>query len=136
MPYTSQAEIETLIPRPILITAMDDDRDGQMDEGLLDALITAASNAVDAYLASLYPVPFGSPTPAIRESALVFAAEMVLARRLAPTEKNPFAARADMWRERLSQIGAGKLPLDAAETKTHTPGAVITSPMDLDCSLR
>ena len=136
MAYTNQSKIETLIPPQHLNDALDDDRDGTADAGLLDTLIATAANAVDAYLAGLFTVPFSTPPAVVQEAALIFTCEAIYARRLAPDEKNPFTPRANVWRERLQQIGNGKLPLDAATEKAFTPGAVITETADVDSSLR
>jgi phage gp36-like protein len=134
--YTSQNEIEKLIPPQHLNDALDDDRDGSADDDVLDQLIAVAANAVDAYLAGLYTVPFETPPAVVKEACLVFACEAVYARRLGLNEKNPFTDRADWWRKRLEKIGAGELPLDASQEKPNTPGAVVTEDVDVDSSLR
>lgn len=136
MAYTTQEKIQTLIPAQNLTDALDDDRDGSADDGLLDTIIETAANAVDAYLAGLFTVPFTTPPAPIQEAALIFACEMVYARRLGLDEKNPFTVRANVWRERLQKIGAGQLPLDAATEKPNTPGAAITEAVSLDDTLR
>ena len=115
MSYTSQSQIETLIPPADLTAILDDDRDGQPDSGLLDNIIAGASQAVDAYLAASYPMPLPNPAPAAAaEAALLFACEMCYARRLNQDQKNPFTSRANYWRERLAQIGRGEIPLDGS----------------------
>lgn len=136
MPYTTQSKIETLIPPQHLSDALDDDRDGSADAGLLDTIIATADNAVDAFLAGLFTVPFANPPAVVQEASLVFACELIYARRLAPEEKNPFTVRASAWRVRLQNIGEGKLPLDAASTKAAGIGAVVTEPTSIDSSLR
>lgn len=136
MSYTTQTEIEKLIPPQHLNDALDDDRDGAADDGALDSLIAVAANAVDAYLAGLYTVPFETPGAVVKEACLIFACEAVYARRLGLNEKNPFTDRADAWRKRLEKIGAGELPLDAAEEKPNTPGAAVTEDVSLDDTLR
>lgn len=135
MSYTTQSEIETKIPAPHLVDALDDDRDGSPDEGVLAAIIESASNAVDAYLAGLFTVPF-DPVPApCREAAFVFACETIYDRRQI-LEKNPFKDRAEFWRKRLEAIGKGEIPLDAATEKEFTPGAAITENVAVDESMR
>ena len=136
MAYTTQTDIETLIPAAHLSDALDDNRDGAADAGLLDSLIATAANAVDAYLGGIFTVPFTTPPAAVKEAALVFACEMIFARRLALDEKNPFSSRANFWRDRLEKIGKGQLPLDAATERPNTPGAVITETADVDSTLR
>lgn len=136
MSYTTQTKIQTLIPAADLTDALDDDRDGNADSGLLDAVIDTASTAVDAFLSGLYSVPFTTPPAVVQEAALIFSCEAIYARRLQADQKNPFTARANYWRERLQKIGNGDLPLDAATDQTNTPGAVVSEPTDVDASLR
>ena len=112
--YVNSAQIQTAIPAPHLNDACDDDHDGAADSGVLDAIISQACQAVDAFLAPRYEVPFTDPAPpACREAAFVFAAELVYDRRQV-FDKNPFKDRADDWRERLEKIGAGQGTIDAS----------------------
>lgn len=120
MPYVTQAELETLIPPSALVDGLDDDRDGRADADLLANIFTAASNAVDAYLAGLYTVPFATPSALVKEAARVFAAEMVFSRRLSGDDRNPWKTRADGLRDHLAQIRDGKLTLDAADAADTT----------------
>ena len=136
MPYTTQAKIQTLIPAADLTDALDDDRDGAADEGLLDTIIETAGNAVDAFLSGLFEVPFATPPAVVQEAALIFCCEAIYARRLSADKINPFTARANAWRARLEKIGNGDLTLDAATEKPNTPGAVITETLGVDETLR
>ncbi len=135
MAYTTQSEIETKIPAQHLVNALDDDGDGNADTGVLTAIIESAGNAVDAYLAGLFTVPFVTVPAPCREAAFVFACETIYDRRQI-LEKNPFKDRADFWRKRLEAIGKGEIPLDAAQTKAYTPGASILEDADVDGSMR
>lgn len=136
MPYTTQAEIETKIPAPHLVDALDDDRDGKADDEVLANIIESAGNAVDAYLAGLYPVPFADPAPApCREAAFTFACETIYDRRQI-LDKNPFRDRADFWRKRLEAIGKSEIPLAANQAKEFTPGKAVTEAVDVDGSMR
>ncbi len=136
MGYTTQARIETAIPPQHLRDALDDDGDGQADDGLLDEIIASASQAVDAALAGLFSVPFADPAPAVvAEAAFVFACERVYDRRQI-TERNPWRGQADTWRERLEKIGKGELKLDASQDKAFVPGAVVTDTLGVDGSMR
>lgn len=132
MAYTSQSAISAKIPLQHLNDACDDDGDGSADSGVLDSIVAGAGNAVDAYLAGLYPVPFLTTIPAVcSEAALVFACETVYDRRQI-LDKNPYKERADFWRDRLEKIGKGGLPLDASQEKEYTPGAAITEAVSVD----
>ena len=106
--------------------ALDDDGDGQVEAGLLDRLMQAASSAVDGFLQGRYVTPL-NPVPAIAaEATLVFAIEKIYNRRKqGPDERNPYEPRANEFRERLKRIADRKESLDAQELAAFTPGAVI-----------
>jgi phage gp36-like protein len=132
MGYVTQAQIETAIPGPRLRDALDDDGDGQADEGLLDAIIASVDGAVDAYLAGLYDVPFATPPAPVIEASLVFACERIYDRRPGAEDRNPWRSRADWWRERLERIGKGEIPLDAGSGRSFAPGASVTENVSVD----
>lgn len=137
MPYVTQAQLETEIPPQHLADAVDDDAEGGADSDRIDTILQKASDAVDAYLGTIYPTPFADPAPATaREAAFVFAGEMVYARRGVSGDDNPFTKRADAWRKQLTLIGKGDLPLDANIPKAFSPGAAITEPATIDASTR
>lgn len=137
MNYTTVNELERFIAASVLTEMLDDDGDGQRDEGLLDGIIESSSQAVDAYLCSLFDVPFTNPVPAlVSQAGLIFTCYALFARRLTPEEKNPWTSQVNMIRDRLQKVGEGKLPLDAQQTKSHSPGVVITTPVDVDANLR
>jgi phage gp36-like protein len=134
--YVERAAVEALIPAPDLIDALDDDRDGNEDDGIFDQVVNLASNAVDAFLAGLFATPFADPAPAVvREAALIFVCEAIYSRRPAG-DRNPFKARADGWRQRLKQIGEGAAPLEAGQVRQFTPGAAVTEPASIDGNMR
>lgn len=133
--YVTQQRIQAAIPGPILTAALDDDRDGQADDGVLDEVVAAASQAVDGLLSGRYAVPFANPGPTVMEAAFIFACELIYDRR-ETGEKNPWKARGNKFRERLEKIGNGDLPLDAKLVAAFKPGAVVAERVDLDASLR
>lgn len=134
MSYVTQAQIETAIPGPHLIDALDDNGDGQLDGDVLEALIASVSQAVDAFIAALYVVPV-DPAPApVREAAFVFACERIYDRR-GIDEKNPWRTRANDWRTKLDEMGSGARPLDGATPRSFAPGAAITSNTSVDTSM-
>ena len=111
---------------PRLNDALDDDGDGQVEVGLLDRLMAAASGAVDSFLQGRYITPL-NPAPAIAvEAALVFTVEKIYNRRKqGPNEKNPYEERATEMRQRLKKISDREESLDAQERAAFRPGAII-----------
>jgi phage gp36-like protein len=137
MAYTTRDKIEAVIPGPLLIEALDDDRDGQEDDGAFDALVATASMAVDGYLAGRYTVPFPDPAPSIVQlAAFIFVCEIVYDRRELNGDKNPFGKRASDMRDLLKKIANQDMPLDAAQTSAFTRGAVVTDDVGLDSTLK
>jgi phage gp36-like protein len=131
MSYINRHDIEAIIPPPHLLAALDDDRDGQEDPGLLDTVLESASRQVDSYLEAIRTTPL-DPVPAFaREAARIFAAEAIYDRRQI-LDKNPFADRARAWRERLADIASGKVPFSAAEGSRIT---AITEPVRINTSM-
>jgi phage gp36-like protein len=123
MPYITRDDILTKISNSELDQFTDDDGDGVADPGVLDMVIGIASNAADAYVASIYATPFTTYVPSkIKDATLIFACEMLFQRRLAPKEQNTFKPQADLWREVLRTIGTGAVPLDANVQRLVTPG--------------
>ena len=120
MSYCTQSDIEALIPPDLLTAALDDDRDGNADNGLLATILDAASNAVDSYLQGLYSVPFATPPALCKQAAIIFAAEMLYARRQSGEDRNPMKQRADGLRTHLEQLRDGKLILNAADEDEST----------------
>lgn len=138
--YTDQSEIEAQLPPDFLVQALDDDNDGSADSGLLDQVIENASEEVDSLLGQRYTTPFVSPFPPVVSTASrFFVLEMLYLRRGFHGEANPWTARADKIRERLSRIGKGEEPLSpdhdrekpsvsiiSDDAKTHSSGGRIS----------
>lgn len=114
MSYTSQAEVEALIPARLLAEALDDDGAGMAAEGMLAQLITNAEVAVDGLIGSAVVLPLAEPLPkSVRRAALVFVLESVHQRRQVSGEANPWSKEADRWRSWLEKVGQGEATLEA-----------------------
>lgn len=135
MAYITHQDILTLISGNDIIPYTDDNNDGIQDNGLMDSIIEVCSRMADGYVASIYQTPFADPVPsAIKTATLYFVAESLQSRRLAPTEKNMFTPVANVWRNLLTEVGAGKQPLDSGVTRKVTPGfgIITTSRLSVD----
>jgi phage gp36-like protein len=128
MSYLTQDSLGSIVPPAFIIQALDDDADGLADDGLWDSIAAEAAEAVDAFLAGRYAVPFSDPAPAVvAQAAKVFAAEMLYTRRGFTGQQNPFTVRADSARARLEKIGSGELPLDASAPATKPPVSIVSA---------
>jgi len=132
MSYVTRQQIAPKIPPNVMLDALDDNGDGKEDAGLLAALIASASEEVDGYLSGLFTVPFPDPAPpTVTSAALVFTCSRIYERRSVEFPEWLLSA-VKFWRERLAAIGDRKLPLDASQAKSFSPGAVITSNCAVD----
>lgn len=128
MAYTTQAKIEALIPPAFLVDALDDDRDGVADAGVLDAVIAAGDTRIDGYLGQRYETPL-SPVPAlVADASLTFALAALYRRRSVADEANPWAEREKTMEAKLGRIGAGDEPLTFEAPEAKPKGKVFGTP--------
>jgi len=133
--YLSPQQVEDEFSEPRLRAALDDDGDGNADDGLLARLIASAGEAVDGFLAGRFVVPFEPVPKLVTEATLIFVCEKIYERRRSgPDEKNPYAERATEFRRRLKAIADGEQSLDAKQLPAFTPGAVIQTASALNAS--
>jgi phage gp36-like protein len=118
MAYVTEQQIIDRIPLPLLNDALDDDGDGNPDQGLLTQIIADESQKVEAFLGGRFTVPFPDAAPAaVREAARSFVLYAIWTRR--PSVGDPPKVVVDdfnFWRNRLQKIGNNELPLDANST--------------------
>jgi phage gp36-like protein len=120
-PYTTTAAIEAKIPGAILDDALDDNGDGQRDDGLLTTIIANATDAVDAMLCNRITLPLATVPASVKNAALWFAVEEIYGRRQAELPKN-FAAAIKEARAWLEAIRSGRQQLDASVEITLVAG--------------
>ncbi len=125
MAYTTQAKIEASLPPAFLVDALDDDRDGNADTGLLTAVIAAADGRVDSFLAQAYETPFVTVPAIVAEASLVFVLAGLYLRRGTADEANPWAKREEAMEKRLTRIGQKLEPLTVETPKAKPSGKVI-----------
>ena len=129
--YTTLAEVKAKLPYDFIIEALDDDKDGLMDEDVLTAVLEDAANQVDARLGKRYSVPFNPAAlePIISSSSLMFVLETLYQRRGYGTEENnPFLASARAARAELNEIGNGAVPLTPVAQKPRQSISIVTEP--------
>jgi phage gp36-like protein len=111
MAYIVIADLNALLPEAYQIKATDDNRTGEADAAIWNAIADTASNEVDALLSPSFDVPI-SPVPVVcKQAALWIALEMAYTRRAVSNEA--VTKRAEAWREQIKDIGDGKRPLSA-----------------------
>lgn len=120
------------MPRELIVQALDDNRDGQIDAEIEAAWHAAVDCEIDGMLGQRYPVPFTDPLPAVVSSAgLILRCEALYQRRGIPPDQNPFSARSAAIRKKLDAIGKGVDPLTPEIVKSRPVGTVISEPSRL-----
>ena len=113
MAYTSQAEIEAVLPPKFLTDALDDDASGAADTGLLTAFLGVIDNEIDGMITPTVELPLATTPARIKTAALVLACEGLYRRRGIHDDANPWSKRAETVREDLVKVGRGELAIDA-----------------------
>lgn len=125
--YTTLDQVKAKLPHDFIIEALDDDKDGVIDDGVWELVTADAADQVDARLGMRYATPL-DPLPAVAAAAsLLFVLETLYQRRgYGSEENNPFLASARAARRELSEIGAGKTPLTPETQRPKKSVAVFT----------
>lgn len=129
--YTTLAQVKAKLPNDFIIEALDDDKDGILDEDVWTAVAEDAANQVDGRLGKRYQVPFNPDAlePIIVSSSLMFVLETLYQRRgLGSEETNPFLASARAARKELTDIGNGDTPLTPTAAKPRQSVMVVSEP--------
>lgn len=109
--YVTRAEIEAELPPRLLVETLDDDGDGQEDNGLFATICERASADVDGILGQRFRVPFASVPPLAALAARVFVLATLYRRRQTPEDRNPYAKAEAEMRSKLARIANGAEPL-------------------------
>lgn len=129
MPYVNLSDLNGKIPLPFLTQALDDSNAKVIDQGIWALIQTQAGNAVDARIGQRYALPLATPYPAVvTEAAVVFACEMIYARRSIAEKDNPWTGQADKFRAMLDEIGAGTIPFTPTLNRADPSASVIAEP--------
>jgi phage gp36-like protein len=124
--YCTIQQVEARVPHAIVLQALDDNRDGQIDADVQAAWETSVDGEIDGFLGQRYSVPFGSPAPSVVFSAaLILRCEALYQRRGVAADANPFTNLAAAIRLKLDRIGRGVDPLTSDTPKAHAPGVII-----------
>jgi len=128
MAYITQDELYAAIPRQLVDQALNDDGVGSgPDTDAWASVAAAVDKAINGPLSQRYAVPFAVPLPPlVEDAALVLAAELIYMRRGISGTDNPWTARADKMRDRLSAVGAGSAPLFPGIDREKDSISVIT----------
>ncbi len=125
MPYTSTSAILGQIQRSDLVALTDDDPvTGDINQVVLDSVIAAASDVIDAAVGNIYQVPVSPVVAPITSWALTITCYMLYRRRLVPDEKNNFAEQYNRVIANLDKVNGGTYHLNLTEVRDFSQVAV------------
>ncbi len=90
MSYCTTAQILGEIQQSDLIAATDDDNTGNINQTILDQVISNAEGEINRLVGNVYDVPFNPAPPSIVTIAIIITCYRLYRRRLVPDEKNNF----------------------------------------------
>lgn len=117
MAYTTTSAILGQIQNADLIALTDDDGTGDVNQSVLDSVIAAASDVIDAAIGNIYDVPVANPVSPITSWALTITCYMLYRRRLVPDEKNNFNEAYQRVVKLLDMVNDGKYRLNLQESR-------------------
>lgn len=129
--YTTLDEVKAKLPWDFIVQALDDDKDGLMDDSVWEVIAENAAKQVDARLGKRYQVPFNPDAlePIVSDASLTFVLETLYTRRgFGTAENNPFLTAANQFRKDLADIGNGTAPLTPEARKPRQSVVTFTEP--------
>lgn len=100
-----------------LIQLTDDDNTGTLNTDVLNAVIAAADDKINAAIANIYQVPVNPPAPPLTSWSLTITCFMLLRRRLVPDEKNNFYNDYKEVMGMLDRVNRGEYHLNLQEVR-------------------
>lgn len=129
--YTTLEQVKAKLPYDFIVQALDDDKDGEIDEEVWSAVAADAADQVDARLGARYTTPFNPDAlePVVKSASLMFVLETLYQRRgFGTDETNPYLSSARAARAELKQIGNGEMPLTPEARKPRPSISIVTEP--------
>jgi len=127
--YATIDQVAARVPRELIVQALDDNRDGEIDADVQAAWEAAVDSEVDAFLGQRYAVPFTGTVPAVvAHAAVILRCEGLYLRRGVAADQNPYAAQASEIRKKLDRIGRGLDPLTPDVQKAKPAARILSEP--------
>jgi transcriptional regulator of met regulon len=134
MAYIAAKELRAVVPDQYRDAALSDQEGTTPDPGMLQAVIDAACNEVDALIEGRVNLPLSQPYPQKIKTAAVYIALSMLFTRRGIAMPEDTAKTVAWWRERLGKVGAGELRIEAPDAETDsattlsTRGSIVVRP--------
>ncbi len=107
-----------------LIALTDDSGAGTLDTAVLNRVITAADDKINAAIANIYQVPVSPVAPPVTAWSLTITCYMLYRRRLVPDEKNNFYEDYRQVMDLLKQVNQGEYHLNLTEVRDFSQVAI------------
>lgn len=121
MAYTTLSAILGQIPNSDVIACTDDDNIGNINQTILDTVISNASGYIDRWVCNIYTTPFTGTLPSsVSSFALTIACYMLYRRRLVPDEKNKFFPDYKDVVSFLKKVNQGEMMLETGEERIYS----------------
>lgn len=124
MAYTNQAAILGQIQLSDLIALTDDSGAEVVDTSILDTVIAAADDTIDAAIGNIYQVPISPVVAPITSWSLTITCYMLYRRRLVPDEKNIFTESYNRVVKLLDLVNDGQYRLNLQEVRDFSQVAI------------
>lgn len=126
--YVQREDVDAVIPAHILVKALDDDGDGEEDNGLWEKLAAKVQKQVDGYLAARFSLPLPSIPDLISSAALTLVCETIYDRAGFSDQENPWSGRAKGVLALLQSIMKGDLGIGDGFESAHGTSGIVSEP--------
>jgi len=117
MAYCTQSDVLGQIQMSSLIQLTDDDNTGELNTSVLNTVIAAADDQINAAIANIYQVPANPIAPPITSWSLTITCYMLYRRRLVPDEKNNFTENYRSVMDMLNKVNNGTYHLNLTQLR-------------------
>ena len=129
--YATLQQVAARVPMELIVQALDDNRDGQIDADVEAAWHAAADSQIDGAICQRYTVPVSPVPPVLATAGLILRCFFLYQRRNVPDESNPFSLEAKEVRAKLNRIGRGDDPLTPDIEKARPVATIVSEPSRL-----
>lgn len=121
--YTDITAVQGQIRANELIQLTDDNKTGQIDTTILNAVIASASGVIDSKVASMYgeQLPFNPIPSSVASMALTITCYQLYRRAMIPDEKNKFYESYAEIMEFLNKVNKGEAMIDDVVSRDFSP---------------
>ena len=129
--YATRQQVESRVPHELVVQALDDNRDGEIDPAVEVAWHATVDASIDSAISQRYNVPVAPIPPLLANAGLILRCFALYQRRGTAPDANPFSSEAKEIRAKLDRVGKGIDPLTPDTPKARPVGTIISEPSRL-----